>query len=174
MLKKARDILSALLSLVLVLLIAVNLYSAYARKFKGEMQPTVLGYSAAVVMSGSMSGSIEVDDLIITKSEDDYQVQDIIMFRSGRGIVTHRIVDIEGGDYVTRGDANNAPDAESVSPADVVGRVVLVIPRLGLLTGYLRTPQGLLGVTLLVLLISLLPGTLKSKDEGGKFKDEKA
>lgn len=172
MLKKLRSILSVLLTAVLVFLLAANLYTAYARKVKGEIQPRVLGYSSAVVVSGSMSGSIEVDDLVVTAASDSYAVGDIIMFRSGGSVVTHRIVEEKENGYITKGDANNAPDLEAVDPENIIGKVIFVIPKIGLLIGFLQTPSGLLGVGLLIVLLALLPGTLENKDKGGTRKDE--
>lgn len=172
MLKKLRSILSVLLTAVLVFLLAANLYTAYARNVKGEIQPRVLGYSSAVVVSGSMSGSIEVDDLVITSAQDNYNVGDIIMFYSGSSVVTHRIVELSENSCITRGDANNAPDLEAVDPENIIGKVIFVIPKIGLLIGFLQTPRGLIGVSLLLLLLALLPGTLGNKDKGGNRENE--
>lgn len=172
MLKKIRGAVSLILCAVLVFILAANLYTIYAQKVKGMIQPTVLGYSSAVVVSGSMSGAIEVNDLVVTKRCDGYAVGDIIMFRSGGSSVTHRIVAVTEEGYVTKGDANNAPDGEIVTPEAVVGRVILVIPRFGLVVGFLQTPQGMLGVSVLVLLIGLLPGWPGKRQEGGAWKDE--
>lgn len=173
MLKKIRSAFSLLLCAVLVFVLASNLYTLYARRVSGVIQPTVLGCSCAVVVSGSMSGTIEVNDLVVTKRCGSYAVGDIIMFRSGGSAVTHRIVELTEEGFVTKGDANNAPDMETVAPGNVVGKVIFVVPGFGLLIGFLQTPQGLTGVSLLLLLVSLLPGTFDRKEQRrGKYEQK--
>ena len=54
--------------------------------------PTVFGCSSAVVLTGSMSGTVEPDDLIITHKQSDYTVGDIVMYQTGGTPVTHRII----------------------------------------------------------------------------------
>ena len=168
MLKKIQSGISFLVSLLLFLMLASNLYALYARKVLQDPAPTIFGVSSAIVVSGSMSGAIEVNDMIFTKACDDYAVGDIIMFRSGKSAVTHRIVERTEDGFVTKGDANNTPDMETVAPGNVVGKVIFVVPGFGLLTGFLQTKRGALGVGLLLLLLAMLPGTLESKGKGGE------
>ena len=130
---------------LLAALLSVNLYRIIAQNVFHTPCPTVLGYYNAVVLSGSMSGAIEVDDLVITHREADYTVGDIITFQSGGSTVTHRIAALEDGGYRTKGDANNAADpGDPVAPEAVIGRVVCVIPRIGAVIRFFSTPFGML------------------------------
>lgn len=173
MLRKIQRGVSLLISILLLLMLASNLYTLYARKAKGVIQPTVFGYSSAVVVSGSMSGAIEVNDMIFTKACDDYAVGDIIMFVSGKSAVTHRIVERTEDGFITKGDANNTPDAQIVTVENIVGKVIFVVPGFGLLIGFLQTPRGLIGVSLLLLLLALLPGTFDRKEQRrGKYEQK--
>lgn len=60
---------------------------------------------------------------------------DIIQFRKERVTVMHRVVEIQETEdlrfFITKGDANNAPDLAPVVPEQVVGKVVFKIPKLG-------------------------------------------
>ena len=56
---KPLRVLSAIVTVILALLLAANVYVIAARAVTGEAQPTVLGFSAAVVVTGSMSPAIE-------------------------------------------------------------------------------------------------------------------
>lgn len=127
---------------VLALLLVGNLYLIAAGAITGE-HPTLFGYAAAVVVSGSMSPTIEVDDMVIIHRQDSYSRRDIITYKDGEILVTHRIEDITDGGYITKGDANNTTDG-TISPDRVVGRVILVIPKVGALIAFLRTPFGML------------------------------
>lgn len=138
---------------LLALLLACNVYLIFARQVLGIAHPTVFGYSAAVVVSGSMEPALSVDDMVLNHAQDHYQVGDIITFAKGDSLTTHRVVTVSGTDYLTRGDANNAPDPDSVPQQNVVGRVIAVIPGVGRLFFALKTP---LGLTLLVFVGFLL------------------
>ena len=140
---------SALLTAALALLLAANVYVIAVRAVTGEEQPTVLGFTAAVVVTGSMSPAIEPGDLVVCRRSADYAVGDVITFRSGTSLVTHRIVGSTPDGFTTTGDANNVADADPVPRGAVVGKVVFTVPKLGIFIEKLRTP---LGMTVLVLI----------------------
>ncbi len=64
------------------MLLAANLYVLAAQRL-GVKDPAVLGLRSAVVLTGSMSGAIEPDDLVVTHAETAYAAGDIIC-RCGR------------------------------------------------------------------------------------------
>ena len=166
-------ILSISLTLALAFVLACNVYIIAARSITGQ-QPTAFGFSSAVVISGSMSGAIEVNDMVITQARDSYVPGDIISFDTGSSIVTHRILEVTEEGFVTKGDANNTEDMNKVTPAQVVGKVVLVIPGVGTVIESLRTPLGMMCITLLgislIAVPSLLEGSGESKKQGGKYR----
>ena len=124
--------------------------------------------SSAVVLTGSMSGTIEPDDFIITHKQSDYMVGDIVMYQTGGTPVTHRIISENEKGYRTKGDANNTDDGTDIPKEDVVGKVVLVIPKIGAAIRIVRTPIGMLGLFTAIILIAELPnliGYIRRKDE---------
>jgi len=76
-------------------------------------------------------------------SPDAIKEGDIIEFRQGEMMVIHRVIEIEesGGakQFITKGDANDNPDMDPVSPEQVKGRVMLNVPRLGWITLFFRS-----------------------------------
>lgn len=140
---------------VLALVLACNLYFIAARAITGE-HSTLFGYSTAIVISGSMSPAIEVDDMVIIHREDAYSRGDIITYKDGKSLVTHRIHEITQDGYITKGDANNTTDG-TISPDSVVGRVVTVIPKVGKLISFLRTPLGMCSIVLIGVLLIEYP-----------------
>jgi len=69
--------------------------------------------------------------------------RDIIVFQQGEMRVIHRVIDIEGSggsrQFITKGDANDSPDMDPVSPAQVKGKVMFAVPKLGWVTLMLRS-----------------------------------
>lgn len=148
-LKYTGKMLQALITVLLAFLLACNLYLIVLDRIIGVEHPTILGYSVAVVASGSMEPFLSADDLILNHQQSSYRKGDIITFQSGDSLTTHRIVEISNEGYVTQGDANNTADLEVVSINSVLGRVVWVIPYAGSVLAFLKSPLGI------VILISL-------------------
>lgn len=161
-----------LLTLVLAIILVCNLYTIVTRAVTGEQQPAVFGYSTAVVISGSMSGCIEIDDMVIIREQDSYAVGDVVSFKSGDIIVTHRIIAQEDGGFVTKGDANNARDIETLYPEFIVGRVVGVIPGIGKPIEFMRTPFGMMCVVAVGFSLYYVPTLFERKREKGEQTDE--
>jgi len=97
-----------------------------------------------VIITGSMAPVINIGDVVIIKEVPGEQVQvgDIILFPLGEMQVVHRVIKVKQTDgrkvFVTKGDANYSPDAGVVLPGNVLGKVILVIPKAGLPTLLLR------------------------------------
>lgn len=158
-------IFSTLITLGLAVLLISNIYVIIAKTFLGIEQPEIFGYSSAVVISGSMAGSIEIDDMVLIHKQDDYQVGDVITFESGSSLVTHRIVDEENGEFITKGDANNTEDMEPVLFENIIGKVVFVIPKIGVFIQYLQTPLGMAGMLIIGVLLIEIPYFFEKEDE---------
>lgn len=134
-----------------------NLIFIVKSHFQSDAPPAVFGITPMIVQSGSMSGTIEVDDLIFIGSVEVEKLQtgDIVAFRSGNRIVSHRIVEIqskEGGRlFLTKGDANNIED-DWIVENQIVGKYLGRIPKLGGFIVFLQSP---LGITLIILVTAL-------------------
>ena len=109
--------------------------------------PTVATY---IVRSGSMSPSLQRGDAILVLAEEEYRVGDVVTFRSDSEFVTHRVVEVVDGGYLTKGDANEDADPR-VLPADhIAGRVGLRLPWVGFFLVFVRDPGGAAAALLLV------------------------
>jgi signal peptidase len=105
------------------------------------------GTTSVTVVSGqSMEPTYHSGDLLLTRRHA-YQVGEVVVYevpadQPGAGHrVVHRII---GGDgrtgWRTQGDNNAAPDIWTPRDPDVVGCVVVHVPKLGLLLMQLRNP----------------------------------
>lgn len=162
-------ILNGLFTALLAFVLLCNLYTIAARHITGSPQPAVFGWSWAVVISGSMSPEIEVNDLVVVHAEETYSVGDVITYENGDSVVTHRIVDETIDGFITKGDANNTEDMFPVPASAVVGKVACVLSGVGLYIGYLKTPLGMLCMLLIGFLLIEIPYLLdkRKNEEGG-------
>ena len=106
----------------------------------------VFGYTYFQILTGSMEKEINIDDVVIVKLGNKVKKGDIISYNSGDVIVTHRIVEMNDEEIITKGDANNAND-DPIKKADVIGKVVYVGKRFGRIKKVIKEP---------VVLVSLL------------------
>jgi len=131
----------------------------------GSVLPIPGNYKVMTVISGSMVPAIKMGSVVIVKPENDYKIGEIITFgpySKTKSPTTHRIYDIkvEGGNpvYITKGDANNAPDDREVQKRDVVGKVLFSVPYMGYAVEFAKKPLGFA-------LIIIVPATIIIYDE---------
>jgi len=116
----------------------------------GKWKPPL--FQAYVIISESMEPTIHVQDAIVIKRYDDYQIGDVCTYLSKNpsyfGImITHRIVgtDIdENGQkvYVFKGDHNYSADTLKVNYDQIYGKVVMKIPKIGYIQYFLSSAYG--------------------------------
>jgi len=111
--------------------------------------PITGNYKVLTVVSGSMAPAIKMGSVVVVKPATDYKIGDVITFGPYSKIkapTSHRIYDIKviGGQsvYITKGDANNAPDANGVQKKDIIGKVLFSIPYVGYAVNFAKQPLG--------------------------------
>jgi len=165
--KKLENILSTGIIILLLVLIGCNCYLLLVRSFTANKNPTIFGNLLAVVYSGSMSGTFEVNDIVVIRSQNSYGTGDIICFKEGDSLVTHRIVEETQEGYITKGDANNTVDIGAVALESIVGAVVFVIPKAGNVQQFIMSLPGLLVLMAAVIIIFFLPEWREKRSRKG-------
>ena len=163
-----------LLLAVISLVIGITVYSWNARVLTGNAMPMPFGWGVSVVLSGSMEPTLSVNDMVIVREQDDYRVDDIVVYQTGNMLVLHRIVELADGTVITQGDANNAPDPP-LDLSDIKGKAVARAPGVGAAIHFLKTPVG--GALLIVAAIAFfelpyLQRRKKAEADREKIKEE--
>jgi signal peptidase len=148
------------LVVALVILGAVAPFVVYA------VPQVVGGQQTYIVLTGSMDPAISPGDAVVVGDvrAADVAVGDVLTFyktASSDVPVTHRVIEVveaEGDavSFVTKGDANEDPDATTVGPSRVVGRVVVVIPFIGYVIQFINTPYGFVALIAVPMAMLLL------------------
>lgn len=131
----------------LSLVILFSLYSLIMTKVLKKDYVNLFGYTYFVVASGSMSGTIEVNDIIVIDIGADYKENDVVTFIDDGSFITHRVVSIEGDRVITKGDVNKVND-DPINKNDIIGKVSLIIS--------IATLLKITGVVLLLVLIYIV------------------
>lgn len=118
-------IIYAVISIVIVILLC----SVTNRILSKENYTNILGYTFLEVVTGSMSGTIEIGDGIIVRLISEIKENDIIVYKKADNLITHRLIKIEEDRLITKGDANNIPD-EPITKDMIIGKVIFIIPQI--------------------------------------------
>ena len=157
--KRKRFVGGALYWVFAVVIFAIALTGIYA----GDKLPG--GWRVFSVQSGSMEPAISTGSLVFVRPSGSYAEGDVITFlsepdadaRNQFVTTTHRVVEITEVDgspvFTTKGDANNANDAETVQAPEVLGKSVGHVPYLGYPVAYAKTQAGFI-------MLIVIPATL--------------
>ncbi len=146
-----------------LLIIAISLLAFYTISSYFSFSSN---YQSFVVQSGSMEPAIMTGDIIVVRQQSEYYPNETItFFNNSDQIVTHRIVEIENDLYKTKGDANRAGDDDKIAKDQVIGKVVLVIPKLGFLVAVARSRLGILLLLIIPACILIIDQLLKKDDQ---------
>jgi signal peptidase I len=149
-----------------VVWLAVSVVTAAAA---GMLIFGALNYRVYTIHTGSMTPTIPIGSAVVVR-RGPVRVGEVITFRphGATAVVTHRLVGIySDGTLMTKGDGNNAPDADDVTRADVVGRVVAAPQHVGawLEFAFHSKPGVVFDGLFLVILTSLL--SISGTDDSG-------
>ena len=149
---------------LLLIIIIVLIYNLIQITVLGKTYMNLFGYSIFQVKTGSMSGTIEVGDIVIVKLTKDVEKEDIITYEQEKILITHRIIEKQGNDLITKGDANNAED-KPITTDNVIGKVVYTVKNVEIWKKVLRTPEVYISIiiTLTLFAITSIVGNQKKE-----------
>lgn len=154
--------------LIFILLILLNLVLLFSKFVLKKEYPDILGYSYFEVLTGSMRNEINISDIVIVKSQANYQVGDIITYKSKNYVVTHRVVKVEENILVTKGDANNISD-EPIYKNQVIGKVVHKIEKAGI---YIKVFTDIKVIILMFIIIMLIVFIISEIEMGNNYSEK--
>lgn len=139
-----------LFTIFVYLLAAAILIGALLFSFSTSPDKALFGYRYYTVLTGSMSPTYKVGDMIFVKVSDasDLNVGDVITFNPSQdsdAYLTHRISEkldnYEGTGvtcFRTKGDANDVGDSFLIDSSRVIGKVTFGIPGLGYVVRFVQ------------------------------------
>lgn len=170
--KNAEKIINFLLNILIFVFgvgLLISIYTGVQTKILGNKYANFFGYSLFEVQTGSMSDTINAGDCIIVKVTQRVKLNDIVTYEQNGEYITHRIIEVYNGTYVTKGDANNAKD-DPIDQKQIVGKVVSIWSNFGIIRKTLFNPAVL--TTLMITLFLLNFAVKKSNNKKYKFKEK--
>ncbi len=104
-------------------------------------------YNMYIVRSESMKPAINMGDMVLTGPlggmlNGEIKPGMIVTYEHGKGLVTHRVLSVDGDTLVTKGDAMEEADPHPVALSQVSGVYLFRIPYIGYLSNFMRTKLG--------------------------------
>ena len=152
---KISTIILNILLVIVSILIIIGLYYLVQIKVLNNSYANIFGYTFFEVATGSMSNTIEIGDVVIVKITKEVQENEIIVYSEDNNFITHRLITKdENGKFITKGDANNSED-KPIEEAQILGKVIYIIPKIGILKRAILSPQVLILILTLIILLGM-------------------
>lgn len=168
--KYIKRIMDVLIIITLVILILV-VYGYVEKYIFKKDYINYFGYTIFEVASGSMAPSINVGDIVVVKLTKDINNNDIITYKENDYFITHRVIKIEDGKIVAKGDYNDSIDKD-VNLNDVLGKVIKVIPGVGIWKNVFMNPKVIISLSVTFILFALYFYLLERKTYEKEVKDK--
>ncbi|MDD4565909.1 MAG: signal peptidase I [Eubacteriales bacterium] len=159
---RVMQVIGILLCVVLIPMLVINLTLIVKSFTNPEEVPDFMGYKPFIVLSGSMEPVFYSGDLAFVKETpaDSLKEGDIVAFREGNSVITHRIMAITAEEderqYITKGDNNNTEDRIIVTDEKIEGLYLSKISGLGNTAMFMQTPLGMVIFIALPLIFFIL------------------
>ena len=144
---------------IIIIILLYNIILVFISCLNKIDDTSIFGYKAYIITTDSMKPSINQGDVSIVRktNEDNIKTGDVITFKQGDKVITHRITNIESQDgkklYTTKGDNNNIEDDEKIEYSQIEGKNVLTIPKLGYIINVLENQIVFLFIILILLIL---------------------
>ena len=161
--KISEAILNIFLMIAIILAIIAICYS-FQTKILKKKYANIIGYTAFEVVTGSMANTINVGDIVFVKITESVSENDIIVYESEDGIITHRLISIDGENFIAKGDANNQED-DPIKKEQIIGKVIKIMPEIAIWRDVLLTPEIIILITISISLIGIVISLSDKEDK---------
>ena len=150
-----------ILIIFMVFLVIVVAHNFIQINILKKQYTNFFGFTIFEVTTGSMSGTIEINDVILVKITKDVKEKDIITFEATGEIITHRVLAEKDDELYTKGDANTGEDTP-IKKDSVIGKVVKIFPKFGIWVKVLSDTKVIGSIIITILLFGI---AISSKNE---------
>ena len=167
LLEKIVKIVFNIIIVLMFFLVIIVSYNFIQINILKKQYSNFFGYTVFEVTTGSMSGTIEINDVILVKITQDVKKDDIITFQKKGEIITHRIIAENNDLLVTKGDANTGNDTP-IQKKDVIGKVTKIFPRFGIWVKVLSDTKVIGSIIITVILFGFAISSKKEEKQEDK------
>ena len=173
---KIKKFFTIIVYIILIPLLVYNISLIFQAITNPNKTPSFFGIKTYIIVSGSMQPELDIKDIVVVKevTEDELKKGDIISFRAGQTVITHRIIDIVNEDgitkYKTKGDANNSEDNNKITINQIEGKVITSVSFLGNIVLMLQDKVIIISIVLIFYAYFVRSDKIKKKKENRRIK----
>lgn len=165
--KKIKKITRIVSCMILIPILVYNISLIMQSIINPNKTPSFFGIKTYVIISGSMKPDYNIGDVVVAKNTNANSLKegDVISFRQGQIIVTHRIIKVENSNklvFKTKGDNNNAEDSGEVTANLIEGKVLFKVPWIGNIALFFR---GKIAIIVLLITYYIIATRANNKDK---------
>ena len=130
--------------------------------------PVLWNYYPLIIVSGSMEPTLRVGGILYyhPKKIETFKKDEILVFRTKKHIISHRIINTSTNSFITKGDANKNNDSTKVLPKQIIGQGTnFSIPFIGYYVDFIYNHKYLLLMISLSLFLSLYRKEMVRRNE---------
>jgi len=117
--KKAFSVILDILISIFCIFTIVNIYFTIVEK-------SPLCQLVQVQTESMKASGIEAGDIYVIYRKHNYDVGDVIAFKSNSGIIFHEIIGVdENNNFITKGSSNAAQDLDPVTQSNIIGKGII-------------------------------------------------
>lgn len=147
-------IIYGILFFILASILLIIIYNFISLKILKKDYTNFFGYTVFEIASGSMNPILNENDIVLVKIGNEVNENDIITYKKKDTFITHRLIKKQANYYICKGDANNTND-DPIKETQILGRVVKVLPKLGVWKNVFSTPKVIISIVITVILFEL-------------------
>lgn len=128
--------------------------------------PSIWGEKPLVILSGSMEPILKVGGILYYKEENinDFNEGDVLVYQLNDHIISHRIVKVLDGSFITKGDNNKSIDTYEVLNYQILGKGTnWSIPYIGYYADFIYNHKYLLVIAAGLIFMDILYDNKKEK-----------
>lgn len=163
--EKTINFLLNVLIIIFGIVLLISIYTGVQTKILGNKHANFFGYSIFEVITGSMADAINPGDWVIVQHTQKPKLNDIVTYELSGEYITHRVIEVYKGTYITKGDANNAKD-KPIDQKQIIGKVVTILANFGIVRRILFNPSVLIALIITIFMFNL--AFKKNKEKNAK------
>lgn len=155
-LSKIKKILINLILIIVSIIAIIVVYAFLQMNIFQKEYVNIFGFSIFQVATGSMSDTMEIDDIIVVKlNNNEINTNDIITFKENDHFVTHRVISKDAEHFITKGDANTNEDAP-ITKNDIIGKVVFIVSNVAIWKKVFTDTRVIISLAITVILFIIV------------------
>ncbi len=140
--------------IVFIIFLLINIYVIISKPVFGTTLPQMFGYSYVIDETENMTPTLNIGDMVLFKSANEYNVDDVVLVNQNGEIAITRVIAKDESGYTLKGDNERAFSVNLIDTESFQGKMVFSIP---------NGEQIIIYISVAVIVVLILYNVIKVK-----------